>query len=66
MPKYYRINGAIYISNVDFFIREKNFYGEKSYAYIMPPERSIDIDNLVDLKLVEILLGGDYEDKRDQ
>lgn len=66
LPKYYRINGAIYISNVDFFISEKDFYGEKSYAYVMPPERSIDIDNLVDLKLVEILLGGDYEDKRDQ
>lgn len=58
LPKYYRINGAIYISNVDFFIREKDFYGEKSYAYIMSPERSIDIDNLVDLKLAEILLGG--------
>lgn len=66
LPKYYRVNGAIYISQVDFFIREKDFYGEKSYAYIMPPERSIDIDNLVDLKLAEILLGGDYEDKRDQ
>lgn len=58
LPRYYRINGAIYISNVDFFISEKDFYGEKSYAYIMPPERSIDIDNLVDLKLAEILLGG--------
>src|SRR5690606_25617683 len=35
LPKYYRINGAIYLSNVRFFQEHQNFYSEKSYAYIM-------------------------------
>ncbi|WGS66035.1 acylneuraminate cytidylyltransferase family protein [Marinitoga aeolica] len=56
LPKYYRINGAIYISKVESFLKTKDFYNKKSYAYIMPIERSIDIDNMIDLKLAEILL----------
>lgn len=66
LPKYYRINGAIYISKVDHFIKEKNFYGMNSYAYIMPIDRSIDIDNYVDLQLAEILLEETYANKRNK
>lgn len=53
LPVYYRINGAIYLVNVDYLMKEGQLYGQDSYAYIMPKERSIDIDNLVDLLLVE-------------
>ncbi|KLO21315.1 CMP-N-acetlyneuraminic acid synthetase [Marinitoga sp. 1197] len=66
LPKYYRINGAIYISKVDYFLKVKDFYSEKSYAYIMPADRSIDIDNYLDLKLAELLLEEIYEDKRNK
>jgi len=66
LPKYYRINGAIYISKVDKFIKERDFYGLNSYAYIMPLDRSIDIDNFVDLKLAEILLEEIYANKRNK
>lgn len=58
LPKYYRINGAIYISRVETFLKTKDFYEGKSYAYIMPIERSIDIDSIVDLKMAEILMEG--------
>jgi CMP-N-acetylneuraminic acid synthetase len=54
--KYYRLNGAIYISEVKNFLETKNFYGEGSYAYIMPNNRSVDIDNEIDLKLAEIIM----------
>lgn len=51
--KYYRLNGAIYISKVDYFLKYKNFYGEISYAYIMDKIRSIDIDDEFDFTMAE-------------
>jgi CMP-N-acetylneuraminic acid synthetase len=56
LEKYYRINGAIYISEVKNFLETKSFYGKDSYAYIMPVNRSVDIDNEIDLKLAEIIM----------
>lgn len=55
--KFYYINGAIYIVNVDFFKKYKKFIMEKNTLfYIMPDERGIDIDVYSDLKRAEFLL----------
>jgi N-acylneuraminate cytidylyltransferase/CMP-N,N'-diacetyllegionaminic acid synthase len=56
LPKYYRLNGAIYISEVDYFIQNNGFFGDKTKAFIMPTERSIDIDTAVDFELCKILM----------
>lgn len=56
LEKYYRINGAIYIVNVEYFKKYKNFYQEDSYAYIMSRENSIDIDEEIDFKIAEYLI----------
>lgn len=56
LDKYYRINGAIYMCNVEYFKKYKNFYKEKSYAYIMSREHSIDIDEEIDFQIAEYLL----------
>jgi len=56
LPKYYRINGAIYVAYKQFLSRNKSFLGERAFAFIMPKERSIDIDEELDLKLCEFLL----------
>lgn len=56
LMQYYRLNGAMYISKVDYFLKYKNFYKEKSYAYIMSKEKSIDIDDIFDFKFAEFLL----------
>ena len=53
---YYRFNGAIYISRVKSFVKHMNIYNDKCYAYIMDRNRSYDIDNKDDLKIVEALL----------
>ncbi|WP_018249169.1 pseudaminic acid cytidylyltransferase [Orenia marismortui] len=53
---FYRVNGAIYISKVRYFLKFKDFYKEKSFAYIMDKRESIDIDNYIDFKLAEVLL----------
>ena len=49
-------NGAIFISYVDILKKYKTFYTPKTIAYIMPPERSIDIDNEFDFLLAEFIL----------
>ncbi|UJG44350.1 MAG: acylneuraminate cytidylyltransferase family protein [Candidatus Heimdallarchaeum endolithica] len=55
-PKFYRINGAIYTVYVQKFLKDSVFLKEEhSTYYEMPLERSIDIDNIIDLKLSEIL-----------
>jgi len=56
LPKYYRLNGAIYISEVKYLVKEKGFLGEQTKAYIMSSERSIDIDTKMDLEMCKILL----------
>lgn len=55
LDKYYRINGSIYIMEIDEFKKTQNFYGEKSIAYVMDDTSSIDIDNEMDFKVAETL-----------
>jgi CMP-N,N'-diacetyllegionaminic acid synthase len=57
LPTYYRLNGAIYLARTDYFRRCGGFYGEQTYAVIMPNERSIDIDSPLDFELAEFLIG---------
>ncbi|WP_146777999.1 acylneuraminate cytidylyltransferase family protein [Methanococcus maripaludis] len=56
LPKYYRINGAIYVFKIDYLIKYKIFYHDKCYAYVMDKISSVDIDDIVDFKLAEVLL----------
>jgi len=56
LPRYYRVNGAVYIARVDYFRRFQDWFIQGSCAYIMPPERSIDIDTAFDLAFCECLM----------
>ncbi|MGL5149167.1 MAG: cytidylyltransferase domain-containing protein [Clostridium sp.] len=56
LKKYYRINGAIYLSKVDYYKKNRNFYENLSFAYIMSKENSVDIDTLLDFKFAEFLI----------
>ncbi len=58
---YYRINGAIYIVDVNFLLKNGNLYGEHGYAYIMPKECSVDIDEEIDFAKAEFLM--EWRDK---
>jgi len=53
--KRYELNGAIYISKLDLFIKQNSFISNHTIAYIMPPERSIDIDDKLDFDFAEYL-----------
>jgi CMP-N,N'-diacetyllegionaminic acid synthase len=53
-------NGAIYVFKYEL-IKRNLYYSDQSYAYVMPIDRSIDVDTLEDFKYIEFLLKYDYE-----
>ncbi len=57
LDAYYRLNGAIYICRVEKLLKEGSFLLKKSiYAYKMPREFSIDIDERIDFDIAELLM----------
>ena len=49
MPKFYRLNGAIYICKIDKFLENRGFFlKENIFAYKMDKKDSIDIDEEID------------------
>ncbi|RLB68939.1 MAG: acylneuraminate cytidylyltransferase family protein [Deltaproteobacteria bacterium] len=56
LPPFYRLNGAIYVADIDFLEKTHSFMTDETFAYIMPTEASVDIDNAFDFKLAEVLL----------
>lgn len=58
LPTYYRLNGAIYLCKVNYFLKYKDLYKEKSYAYIMNRRNSVDVDDKFDFEMVENLIKG--------
>lgn len=56
LPKYYRINGAIYIVKTDYLKSNFNIYAEKCYGLKMPKENSVDIDDILDFRIAEAIL----------
>ncbi|KXT76170.1 cytidylyltransferase domain-containing protein [Streptococcus sp. DD12] len=58
-PLYYP-NGAIFMATKGGYLSEKSFFTEKTKAYLMPAQRSLDVDNLTDFKHAMGLMGFDY------
>ena len=56
LPKSYALNGAVYTARIDWLSHSKSFVTDETYAYIMPKERSVDIDNDLDFRFAEFLL----------
>jgi CMP-N,N'-diacetyllegionaminic acid synthase len=55
LPCYYQYNGAIYLLTMEELYKKEQFR-ERCYAYIMPEERSVDIDTELDFVMAEYLL----------
>jgi len=56
LPKIYTLNGAIFITTVKNLFKYNGFFNDKIIIYIMPADRSIDIDEEIDFKFAELLL----------
>lgn len=60
MEKRYMLNGAIYLNKVKSLIEKKTFRPwRKTVAYIMPPERSIDVDTKAEFLMAKALIQGE-------
>lgn len=55
-PKSYDMNASIYIWKRHIILNENSLFLENTGLYVMPEERSIDIDTELDYKFVEFLM----------
>jgi len=55
-PKVYEMNASIYFWKRDALIKKKGLFGKFVGVYLMPRDRSIDIDDYFDLELVKKLI----------
>jgi len=58
LPKAYLPNGAIYIVDVEQFLKNQSFFTAKTLYYQMPAERSDDLDSYEDIKILEQKIAG--------
>jgi N-acylneuraminate cytidylyltransferase/CMP-N,N'-diacetyllegionaminic acid synthase len=63
-PSYYP-NGAVYVFQYDLLKKNRIYYTQRSYAYVMPFERSVDIDTIDDFEYAEFLLRRRHEKQTD-
>jgi len=55
-PDVYALNGAIYLAKREILVSRGTFYTNRTYAYVMPVARSLDIDTPWELHLADLLL----------
>ncbi len=55
-PKCYDMNASIYVWSHDALYERDTLFQPDTRLYVMPEERSIDIDNEIDFLLVEMLM----------
>ena len=56
LPKIYILNGAIYISSVSKLLKTKKFINSDTVGYVMPLERSLDIDTMDDMNFFKQII----------
>lgn len=57
-PTPYKRNGAVYVMRRDVLVGDRSLYGRRCLAHVMPPERSVDIDSELDLRVAQALADG--------
>lgn len=59
LPPAYSLNGALYLARSDWLLERRNFVGPETLGYIMPLERSVDLDTPHDWRWAEFLIEQD-------
>ena len=55
-PDYYKVNGAIYINKLNENFNLETSLNDNRLAYVMNEKYDVDIDELLDLKIAELML----------
>ena len=63
MPTYTR-NGAVYAFQQETFLKTRNIYGATVTPYIMPAERSVNIDDMSDWQRAESVISTSFLENR--
>jgi len=57
LPPAFAANGAVYVARTDWLRRERTFWRPgQTLGHVMPAERSVDIDSLLDFRLAQLLM----------
>lgn len=56
LPPVFALNGAMYYAQTDWLLQGRRLVAPETLAYVMPRERSIDIDTPLDWRFAELLL----------
>ena len=56
LPKVFGLNGAIYLIKRRVLLEQRSWYPENTLAFVMPPERAIDVDTQWDMHLADLIL----------
>lgn len=64
IKKYYKPSGAFYMGKWDKIIEHKNFFKGNVKGVMIPPDRSVDINNLQDIKFAETVIRGKHENSK--
>jgi len=56
LPAAYALNGALYLNRPESVLRDHTFLPPGALGYVMPHERSLDVDTPWDLHLIELIL----------
>lgn len=56
LPQIYQLNGAVYAAKTEFIKKNLGFIDSKTLGYVMPQERSLDIDTTIDFEMTEFFL----------
>lgn len=65
-PKFYKVDGAIYIQKLDDQFNNDISLNDGKLAYVMENKYSTDIDNYIDIKIVEYYMEKEREKEAEQ
>jgi len=66
LPPAHAINGAVFVARCDWIVKQSGFVTPETLAYVMPAERSLDIDSEYDLVLAEAVAAWLARDSKEQ
>lgn len=52
----FALNGALFLAKIDWLYKYKSFVTDETLGFVMPTERSVDIDTKLDLEWAKFLL----------
>lgn len=56
LPKVYSLNGAFYLTHREILLNQRTFLPRRTLPYVMPAERSINLDTMIDVYVLEAMI----------